>query len=300
RRVQCGPARAGVEQTPSGRSTAAATCRREAVQFNGILSELLRRPSETIPREAPEQFGENPLRYPMKSCYPILLAVVTFTSGCSTGYTTESGKVYWQGWNEAVGKYKTLVKDADAKTFRVMPHANYGKDSNNCFYQTERINGADPDTFTTITQYHAKDDKHAYLQSQLISGSDGPSFELLDSKWGRDANRCYCGTEPIAGSDPDTFTVIGGYLNSWAKDANSYYHEHKRVPTTDVASFEILDGGFAKDRKDVFFHDQIVAGADAGSFQMVKGTYIGKDKNGFYRFGQPFQPTPDWVRKHGG
>ena len=42
---------------PIDQRLAKATCRREAAQSGGILSELLRRQCQTIPREAPEQFG---------------------------------------------------------------------------------------------------------------------------------------------------------------------------------------------------------------------------------------------------
>lgn len=238
----------------------------------------------------------------MKTASLLSIIVVAATAGCSSsGYKTEDGKVYWYGWKEAAGKTKDLVRGADASTFEVLHHGTYGKDSKRCYHKTTSIALADPASFVSLTEYYAKDKRHAYCGDQLIPGSHAESFELIDSKWSKDKDHCYVhsydGVRVVAGADPRSFRVLGGYLNSWASDKNSYFYNHEKTPTRDTASFRILDGGFAKDDNTVFFQAEVVAGADPRTFRMVDGAYIGKDKNSYYRLGRPFQPPPEFLHK---
>lgn len=240
----------------------------------------------------------------MKTVSLLSIVVIAATAGCSSGYKTESGKVYWCGWNEAEGKTKALVPGADASTFKVLRHGTYGKDSKRCYHETKPITNADPASFVPLTANYARDKRHAYYGPDLIPGSDAESFEIIDSKWSKDKNQCYVfalavGIQVMTGADPKSFRVIGGYLNSWAADKHSYFYDYEKVPTRDPASFTILDGGFAKDEYDVFFQAGVVAGADSATFQMVHGTYIGRDFDSFYRLGQQFQPDSEWLRSKG-
>lgn len=45
------------------------------------------------------------------------------------------------------------------------------------------------------------------------------------------------------------------------------YHEGKSL-TDDVASFELLEYGYAKSGWQVFYHGDVVVGADAGTFDV--------------------------------
>ena len=57
----------------------------------------------------------------------------------------------------------------------------------------------------------------------------------------------------VSGSDPESFEIIGGYLDSWATDNNSYYFASKSVPVSDSGIVSILQGGYAKDSFNVYY-----------------------------------------------
>ena len=227
-----------------------------------------------------------------------LIVVLCVLTGCS-GYKIEGGEVFWQMLDEGRGKTMTLVSGAEADTFVILRHERYGKDSTGCYYEGQHIPEADPDSFESIFDYYAKDAQRAFYGGAPISGADGNSFQVLEGNWSCDENNCFFMRSMVPGSDPESFKIYGGYLDSWAGDNNSYYFASKRVPVADFSTFSVLQGGFAKDSVNVYFKDEIVAGADTTSFQMVKDTHIGMDKNGYFRFGEPFEPPEVWLNDMG-
>jgi hypothetical protein len=58
------------------------------------------------------------------------------------------------------------------------------------------------------------------------------------------------------------------------------------VQSTDPGTFQVLDsGGYAKDSQNVFYHWQIIEGADPASFEAISGLY-GKDVHRVYYRGR--------------
>jgi hypothetical protein len=227
-----------------------------------------------------------------------LMLAVLFLAGCS-GYKTRNGKVYWKMWDEGRGKTETLVSGADAFTFVVFEHKQYGRDATGCYYRGTRIPSADPSSFKSIFEYYAVDATNAYQAASQISGAHGPTLQVLTGVWSRDQSNCFFKTSLVAGADPDSFRIIGGYRRGWAVDNTAYYFEDKRVLKGDAATFQILEGGFAKDKNYVYFRSKVVENADPNTFEMVKNTYIGRDKTTFYRSGESFTPSGNWKKDRG-
>ena len=60
-----------------------------------------------------------------------------------------------------------------------------------------------------------------------------------------------------------------------------------------MASFALLDGGYAKTANHVYFQGKAVKGADAASFAMVEkytGAEDARDRNATYRHGERTKP----------
>jgi hypothetical protein len=225
-----------------------------------------------------------------------LIASLCLVAGC-TGYKTANDKVYWRDCDTGSGQTQTLVSGADASTFVPLRHKEYGKDANACYYRGVRIANADPTSFVSLLHYYAKDSTNAFYGDKQISDADGSTFQVLDGNWSRDKSHCFFQTKRVAGADPESFRIIGGYLNAWAADSSSYFFEHERVLLADHATFTILDGGFAKDRARVYFKTKPIEGANPVTFEMVRGTCVGKDEKSYYRFGKKFTPSDDWLKK---
>ena len=65
------------------------------------------------------------------------LLVLTFASiltGCGS-HEISGDKVYYVYWTEARGKNKTLIKDADASSFKELEHPVYAVDKNHVYYK---------------------------------------------------------------------------------------------------------------------------------------------------------------------
>ncbi len=229
---------------------------------------------------------------------PIALFIVILITGCERGYKVEEGQVLYIIWDTGSGKRELIIADADPITFQILRHSAYAKDASRGYYKGKPISPIDPDTFESINSFHARDKDQAYYADKAIPSSHGPTFRVIKGNWAKDAQAVYYQTKRVESAKPVTFEVIGGFLDSWARDGHSYFFREMAVPA-DYATFQILDGGWARDAGRIYYETRAVPEADPETFALVKSTYIARDKNGFYRFGEPFTPSQAWLRDMG-
>jgi hypothetical protein len=213
------------------------------------------------------------------------------------------GDTYRKGQEYYMIKHSRLrvLDSADPATFRYLNH-DYARDKASVFYEGVAFAVKDIETFELIDREYARDRVTAYYHQRPIPGSDGSTFAVIESSYSRDAKQIFYstleprGTDPIRRSTPvkgarlDSFKVLGG--GGYAADASQVYYRAALL-TKDVASFMLLDGGYAKTANHVYFEGKAVPGADPASFTMVEkftGAEDAKDRNATYRRGEKTKP----------
>lgn len=193
----------------------------------------------------------------------IVLTISALTS-CRRGYKVENGKVYYEYWNEGSGQGKSLIEQADAKTFQELTfdcdcNFEFGKDKNHLFIDGELIKNIDPNTFKFIGNYIFRDKDSAYF------------FGFYNN-----LNDCV-----IKGVNPDKIKLI---KYPWSKADNFLIHGGEAVIIDDINDFVPIDDDWGKTKKYIINNNQILYGADVETFK-ITSSFQGKDKNFNYEFG---------------
>lgn len=206
-----------------------------------------------------------------------------------------------------------VIAGSDAESFKALSE-HYAKDKAHVYYcDTYRkgqeyyailhnsisvISDADPLTFTYLESNYAKDRSQAFYEGKSFPVRDAGSFRLLEYGFAKDSLRGYYLQTEIAESHGKTFVNLD---NEYSKDARYVYFSKvqtrtdsasvpvtKILQTADVSSFEVLEKGYAKDSKSVFYKGKPLAGSNPASFRMmVTATEIAdaRDHSVFYRNG---------------
>jgi hypothetical protein len=105
---------------------------------------------------------------------------------------------------------------------------------------------------------------------ELLEGMDPVSLEevLVDGQpskvWLKDAKNVYYALKPFPAADPDTFRVLLDH--EFSLDANHVFWRNEIIAGADPRTFELITDRYAKDEKNVYLWKEIVPGADPGSF----------------------------------
>ena len=131
-----------------------------------------------------------------------------------------------------------------------------------------RMDGASFETIDSLDV--AKDKRAVYCQGKIVS-YDPKHFSAITDEgvtgYFKDSRRVYFeGCGPLKGSDPKTFKNIHGDFN---RDKNHIYYQGVLLHAFSK-SFVGLDGGYAKDKKWVYFTYKRVSGADPKTFEVRK------------------------------
>ncbi|MEA3449658.1 MAG: DKNYY domain-containing protein [Patescibacteria group bacterium] len=132
----------------------------------------------------------------------------------------------------------------------------FSKDSNNAFYNLEKIEGSDSSSFEIIEGgkwvnvydkgKYAKDNNNYYFENRIVSGVDSDTFEILSTNYAKDKNYVYFGEKILENADPQTFRVeclipsttrIDGC--EYAHDDNNLYYKGEVISGSNPKSFEI-------------------------------------------------------------
>jgi|GEM_PF-2054594 len=204
----------------------------------------------------------------------------------SEQYVVKEDGVYWSRFNRlSQGQVELKVDSIDKATFSVLTQPLYAKDKNYVYYKATPIAQADVASFVVVNSTYSKDARNVYLSGEVIPGADPASFEviaegLLDH-YARDRHNYFYGLMTMDACDRSSFSVVKGMVNSWSMDAKCAFHRGKKLAGADMASFKILEAGYATDAKRVYHLDQPVADADATSFVVKNG--VASDKNHCYK-----------------
>ncbi|MEL6107079.1 MAG: DKNYY domain-containing protein [Planctomycetota bacterium] len=133
---------------------------------------------------------------------------------------------------------------------------------NNLNWKVERkeVTEANPDSIRTLRGsggLYAKDKETAFFRGIWIKDADIESFRVLD--WRKELSR----------------------------DRNWVYWTSIRL-SNDPNHFEVLDGGYSRDRENVYYASSAIKGADANSFVVTSPTTgRGRDNKREYNLGRP-------------
>lgn len=140
-----------------------------------------------------------------------LFILFQFTS-CREGYVKQNGQWSWVTYNESSGKNVKWIDGIDQESFRVLNHKNFGADNHAVYYMGRKINQANPESFSILTDGHygyAKDKNRVFLDTEVILHADPATFTVLEFPYGKDKNDIYCGTIPmfLPAHERDEFVV---------------------------------------------------------------------------------------------
>ena len=207
---------------------------------------------------------------------------------------------YFTADNDAVYYKGNPVAHADPYTFIVLER-NYSKDEQHVFNKTEIIPDADPLTFKVLP-WCVKDGKHVFYYNNTMQGCDPGSVQLIGHGFIRDKSHVYRRGKKVIEANPDTFRPFGSHKkdpnNDYFTDGERVYCLSELIDRCDIATFEHIRGGYAKDKNNMYFrgktfehqnriapHDKKFKSVDRETFEVLHG-YEARDRNYVYRSGQ--------------
>lgn len=222
------------------------------------------------------------------------------------GYAKDDDKVYH--WRARSNRDIGPLHNPDPKNYYPVPHANvpsfealgangYARDKKVAFWHGEIIPDSDVATFEVIGRQFAKDAEHFYFRNQVIPGVDVGSVKLFspDEVFFKDQYGVYFLTYQdnfsnprIIPADKDSFVRLAGY---YSRDRQNIYYEDQILTGADLGTFEVFpphDDHFAKDKHHVYKYGVKLAKPDAATFELISQSYS-KDKNHVYH-NQDFTP----------
>lgn len=192
-------------------------------------------------------------------------------------------------------RLEQIVRGAHAATFEVLRRAaddrgpcagrqiEYGRDHRHVFYHAQRIEGADVRSYTFLEGNYARDRLAVYaLGRRLTERVD--SFRILAAGYATDGRRHFFDDQVIPGR---RFELLGDGSRGYARTARHVYLKGKVLPGAHPASFELFrpEVGITRDRSSVYQDHQLIEGADAESFEQLRG-YTFKDRHAVYHQGR--------------
>jgi hypothetical protein len=225
----------------------------------------------------------------MKKIFPLL--VLFILTSCQS-YKFANGKWSLISYDESVGRRVTVIDGADQNSF-VPINNEYAKDSKQVYWETLVIKGADPNTFVCLGQLYSKDKEKVFWREQEINGADPDSFQIVDGAnlWSKDKKDFYFGADPLHVVDVASFKIIN---KGWAQDDKAYYAVplFKKVRKVEVGkvdcdypTMKILSEGYAVDKNHAYYGNIQIESADIKAFQ-AKGYFSAKDKYRKYFLGE--------------
>ena len=227
------------------------------------------------------------------------------------GYLKDKKNVYEISVNDndkvKVEPIKNL--NIDVATFEdIFGGLNY-KDKNSVYYVDENngevslktLKGADPTTFEF--GIISKDKNSVFIENQKLEGVSSKGFEILDNEFNfvkdyknvyyldRESDGITYKVEVLdtKGVDIPSFEFLGDFYNKYYKDKNNIYFLNDRddkmklekLNYADPKTFEIINGNFARDDKNLYIFGYKMDGIDPKTFETLNYEMI-KDKNGVY------------------
>lgn len=167
--------------------------------------------------------------------------------------------------NDKVYFYGELVKDADVKTFKVMPKTNMAIDCNNVYFDGKIAKELDAQTFKLV-------------------GKKFGSFN--DISYAMDKNGTYI-VDSVAHAIKNLNLIPKDFVTfkyGYTKDENHIYYCGKKIKDIDLNSFKIINEDYIVDKSYVYIRGKKIENSDAKTFILLDSLYYAKDKNQVYCF----------------
>ena len=220
-------------------------------------------------------------------------------SPATSGYTVGSGVTYFlkDDFAKPPKQVAKPLPKADPVSFEVLRlplyergpcggrRVEFGRDKNHVYYRWQIVQGADPQTYAFIDDHYARDKSAVYAGARRLTTRVG-SFKTLGA-YATDGKTHFYQDVVIAGTG---FRLLGGDAESargYAATDSHVYHNGQIIGRADARTFELFkpEVGITRDKRFVYFNDEVIPGADPKSFEQVSG-YTFKDKSGVYAEGK--------------
>ena len=199
---------------------------------------------------------------------------------------------------QAPTRSQHVVRGADPASFQALTHPGYdkgpcagrrvefGRDRRHVFYQATLIAGADPRSFAFIDANYARDRSAIYANARKLT-TRVAAFRVIQGGYATDGRKHFYQDRVISGPG---FELLGGAAfadRGYARTSTRVYHHGQVVAAADAGSFEVYkpEVGITRDQHRVYFNDQAIPGADPKTFEQVH-TYTFKDRHGVYTEGR--------------
>lgn len=201
-------------------------------------------------------------------------------------YLVEKGKVYF---NDEV------VKGADARTFEWIEGTWYGKDSNNIYYEGEKIGKIDGKEIERINNYLVKSGSTLYFFYWKIDKLKKDKLEIIANRedgieyYIKNGENIYFLERNVNFSEFDgalillknidynTFQVINKKYFRYVKDKNNIYYikngEAVELKEVGKNSFKIIDFAFSIDKNSVYYQGDKLKNILPDGFEVVGNVY---------------------------
>jgi hypothetical protein len=212
--------------------------------------------------------------------------LILLLAGCTqTGYQQRDGVVSFITWDEGYGRREHPIAGVEVSSFEVLRKQGYAKDRSHVWYRWTRIDGADPASFTALSDIYAKDRQHVFYENKVVPGADPSSVTIFGVQWARDRSDIYLQDEPIEACDPPTFVLLE---HDWQRDSRCVYNRRRKLANADPASFAVLNFWYGKDARQVYYNNaRPVAGADPNTFVIAKPCEVcARDAQRCYKDGE--------------
>ena len=215
-------------------------------------------------------------------------------------YTTDDEKIKIRAiknLNIDVASFENIFKEAFYKDKNSVYYVDMTEDKQ----ELKKLEGADADTFEP--GIFSKDKNSVFIGNQKLEGVSSKGFEILDNEFNfvKDyKNVYYLDRESdgitykvkvldTKGVDIPSFEFLGDFYNKYYKDKNNIYFLNDRdnkmklekLNYADPKTFEIINGNFARDDKNLYIFGYKLDGIDPKTFETLNYEMI-KDKNGVY------------------
>jgi hypothetical protein len=183
----------------------------------------------------------------------------------------------------------SILKDADPKTFYILlenygsTYNSIGADKKSVYVGALKLEGADPNTYTRLSNGYSRDKNHVFYSGKMLAGLDASFVTITWSKYASDLKFVYDGDKLINDADPETFNCPKLGL---CYDKNYVYSNDNRIANGDGYTFIFLSEHYAKDKNNVYYVAEeglgvfVLAGAHPKTFKVLQDTVdvgYGKD-----------------------
>ncbi len=185
-------------------------------------------------------------------------------------YSCDKNSVYYLG---------KKLKKLNIEKLKILNH-QFICDDKIVFYENIKLDLNAKDCIL-LTENFIKDKNKVYYEKTLIKNADAESFEVINNWFQKDKNRLFHLTVPLK-LNPNTVKIEE---QIYAFDEHSVYFSEQKIEGVDMASFQVLNANFSKDKFHAYYMEIALKEVDAPSFKIM-GSSVFQDKNNIYTFKQ--------------